>query len=386
MKSERLLFNGILLLIICFFGLGNRFQELQHETRAINIEVPVRVFKGDAFINDLTIDDFEIYEDGVMQNIEAVYLIKQQEITRKEEVIKEKHKPEINRTFILYFQIRDNLPEINEIIEYFFGNVLLPGDNLTIVSPVKTYHFKEEALDKLSKQEILNQMKAILRRDIKSGSSEYRSLVRHLETIIRTEGIGSLRDSMCMTVLRKLVALNAVNDPILYKLAEDLKNKNGQKHVFLFYQKNIIPIPTFLDETNRIEILHQDVSIDADKIERIFSDSSITCHFMFISNTPLYMLDIERSGAYETLELKMEDRSSDVFSAFRELAKTTGGLLTSSANAAFAFKEAVKASENYYLLYYSPKNYNPDGKFRNIRVKIKGKNYRVLHRAGYIAD
>lgn len=223
MKQKTLAVISLFFLFTCILCLSYELQELKHETRAINIEVPVRVFKGDTFIDDLSINDFEIYEDGVLQKIETVYLIQQKDIKRKEEVIKEKHKPEINRTFILYFQIRDNLPEINELIEYFFGNVLLPGDNLAIVTPVKSYHFKEEALDKLPKQKILNQLKALLRGDIKSGSSEYRSLVRHLETIIRTEGIGSLRDSMCMTVLRKLVALNAVNDPILYKLAEDLK-------------------------------------------------------------------------------------------------------------------------------------------------------------------
>jgi len=46
----------------------------------------------------------------------------------------------------------------------------------------------------------------------------------------------------------------------------------------------------------------------------------------------------------------------------------------------------MEASENYYLIYYKPKDYKSDGKFKKIKVKIKGKNYRVLHRAGYIAD
>lgn len=39
-----------------------------------------------------------------------------------------------------------------------------------------------------------------------------------------------------------------------------------------------------------------------------------------------------------------------------------------------------------YLLYYSPKDYQTDGKFRNIKVRVKGKSYRVNYRAGYIAD
>ena len=45
-------------------------QEIQHDALAINIEVPVRVFKGKIFIENLTIDDFEVYEEGVLQNVE----------------------------------------------------------------------------------------------------------------------------------------------------------------------------------------------------------------------------------------------------------------------------------------------------------------------------
>lgn len=47
---------------------------------------------------------------------------------------------------------------------------------------------------------------------------------------------------------------------------------------------------------------------------------------------------------------------------------------------------AALASENYYLLYYTPMNYKSDGKFKKIKVRIKGKKYKVTHRAGYIAD
>jgi len=35
---------------------------------------------------------------------------------------------------------------------------------------------------------------------------------------------------------------------------------------------------------------------------------------------------------------------------------------------------------------YTTKNYVADGKFKKIEVKVKGKKYRVTHRAGYIAD
>lgn len=49
-------------------------------------------------------------------------------------------------------------------------------------------------------------------------------------------------------------------------------------------------------------------------------------------------------------------------------------------------KSAVEASENYYLLYYTPVDYRPDGRFRKVTVKVRNGAYRVSHRLGYIAD
>ena len=74
-------------------------QDLQHEVTTLNIEVPVRVFQGDTFISDLTIADFEIFEDGKSQKIDAVYLIKRTEIERKDEI--KQFAPQTARTFFL---------------------------------------------------------------------------------------------------------------------------------------------------------------------------------------------------------------------------------------------------------------------------------------------
>ena len=81
-----------------------------------------------------------------------------------------------------------------------------------------------------------------------------------------------------------------------------------------------------------------------------------------------------------------QEISGGIFNTFREMSQSTGGLTESSANIAFTLEKAAAASENYYLLYYSPKNYVADGKFKEIKVRVKNQNYRVMHRAGYIAD
>ena len=43
----------------------NLFSQLeQHQVYVTNIEVPIRVFDKGTFVNDLTLQDFELYEDG----------------------------------------------------------------------------------------------------------------------------------------------------------------------------------------------------------------------------------------------------------------------------------------------------------------------------------
>jgi hypothetical protein len=47
-------------------------------------------------------------------------------------------------------------------------------------------------------------------------------------------------------------------------------------------------------------------------------------------------------------------------------------------------RTAAAAAESYYLVYYSPADSKPDGRFRQIEVKVKG-GYRVSHLAGYFS-
>ena len=128
------------------------------------------------------------------------------------------------------------------------------------------------------------------------------------------------------------------------------------------------------------------ISLDIEKVKQAFSDSSISIHFLYITKTPRDRLDIEEMGSGDARGVSWQDSSGDIFEAFKEMAEATGGLTDSSANIASSFKMAVNASENYYLIYYAPEGYKKDGKYREIKVKLKNKNYRITHRAGYFAN
>lgn len=360
-------------------------QEIQHEAIAINIEVPVRVFHLGKFIDNLTIDDFLLFEDGVEQKIEAVYLIKKTTIEREESGMENEDalmrfapKPTL-RQFVLVFEVIDYSPYLNDVIDYFFDRVFAPEDKLAVVTPLKTYHLNADLFAKKPQQEVAGELKEKLRYDIRKGNAEYKSIMRSI-----IQGDATYIDYYRLKSMRRL------EQGKLLDFAETLKGIEGQKNVFLMYQRDSVPSSNesignlaVSDYLYSIEDLEKDIAFDVEKVKQAFSDSMISAHFIYITNTEKYEQSILNMGPSGSTT---SDWSMHAFGALHEVAKATGGLTDSSANPAASFQKASDASENYYLLYYTPKNFVADGNFRNIKVRIKGKNYKIAHRAGYFAD
>lgn len=400
----------VFVMSIFVIGLAIFAQELQHEAISVNIEVPVRVFKGDTFVDTLTIDDFEVREDGVLQKIEAVYLIKGTNIEREETPEEEQQRsvPVTSRNFVLMFEINDYLPEVDEAIGYFFENVIAPGDTLIVSTPEQQYNLKSEALKNVPMTEIERMVKEKVQNDVRVGRAQYHTLVRQIRDILLGE-----REGADFTLVERLPriydlynqwkSLRYVEEENLIKFTDYLKKSGQQKHVFVFYQKEVLPamspkamieLEYSAQETPHILAMAQelfsfdkvDMSLDLKRVKEAFSDSSITSHFLYITKTQAYEMDISSRQGTGSGQIVMDEKQTEISVIFKEMAEATGGLVESSINAATALKRAVNASENYYLVYYSPKNYAADGKFKNIRVRVKSGNYRVTFRAGYISD
>lgn len=291
-------------------------------------------------------------------------------------------------------------------------NVLTSGDDLTIVTPLKTYKMRDETLRSMPKDRITTQLKEILRKDAWIGNSEYRNAVKDLEGVVRslssafleipdiTESAVSGYEGMDIdeklqvydVLLNKLESLRKIDQKGLLDFADFLKDTKGQKNVFLFYQREFIPQiePRIFDNmitmnqdnpaiqltgASLMDFFKRDISFNVDVVKQAYANSSIAIHFLYFTKVPKYIPGI-----------RMEEHSEDVFGAFNEISQATGGYAGSSSNPKFLFKQASDASENYYLLYYTPKDYTPDGKFREIDVKVKNAKYKIFHRAGYISD
>jgi hypothetical protein len=399
-------------------------QELIHSVSVINIEIPVRVYKGGSFVDNLTINDFEVYDNNELQEIQAVYLVKKatiqrEEISPREEVKSPPTRPQVSRQFALFFEMSDYLSDIDKTLDYFFDKVLLPGDSLIVLSPQKNYHLRSEALAQKPKDKVKEDLRGILRRDILVGGSEYRETIAAMRRILMGSGqgvdtkAGSAGRDMDQKLfdyslyLSKLESLRRVNEKGLLNFATFLKNMPGQKFVYMFYQKEMVPqfspnemmknqmeyqddASVMMKFLEMFELFNRDISFDVDAIKKAYADSSISVHFLFLTKTPAVQNDVEFSvdaakGVFAGAGVSMVERSEDIYGSFGEVARATGGIVDSSANAAAAFARAVDASENYYLIYYKPKKYAADGSFHELKVKVKTGSYRITHRAGYLA-
>ncbi len=115
----------IVILFFCLLALSLFPQERRHEVTVLNVSVSVRVLEGSQFIDNLTKDDFELYEDGKLQNIEALYLINKKNIVRQEAL--RGYYPSLARHYYLLFQITNYNPKFNDAIEYFIHNIIQPA-------------------------------------------------------------------------------------------------------------------------------------------------------------------------------------------------------------------------------------------------------------------
>ena len=385
--SRRIGSFGLLLLCAAMLAGQTGSSPQKHESVVVNIEVPVRVLKKDAFVDGLTLKDFEVFENGVRQNIEAVYLIRDRRVLREEKAAGAASRPPRSvRHYILSLDLKEYLPKIEDALDFFFTEVLGPEDTLVVSTPAKTYRFKPEALSRLPRPQIANQLKSKLKTDIQLGNSQYRNLMRdfyRLEEEDYPAELAEVKENMLFELAKQMRDLKEVTESQVMGFADTLKSLEGEKHVFLIFQKDVLPEHEFAED--RQMELFKPVDFDVEKIKRYFADASITIHCLYITKTPGFAqnpIDRVRSNP----AARPQDLSADIYATFKEMAAATGGLTESTTNPNFALRQAAEASSNYYLVYYRPLDYRADGRFQKIEVRVKGEGLKVIHRLGYIAD
>ena len=387
-------------------------QEQSHQLSVVNIEVPVRIFDGRNFVEGLIAEDFQVFENGIEQNIEALYLINKNDVAKKYDDWN--FDPELQRHFFLLFHVYEYDPKLGEAVHHLFEDVLLPEDSLSIITPLKSYALKAESFDNKPRNEIAKEFIGLLEKDISLGAAEYNGLIKELKKLVRQsyrivtwcQYPSDLEDSAdsdhmfgLQTALsqykstwNELERIRDFNQTRIMNIGKSLKHIRGQKNAFYFYQREYCPEPhpnlvitmmsiydAMASERQGIQdmFLHRNRQTDIEEKEiiKIFSDSSILFNFIFFDSRPK-----NTPG-----QIAWSEQSGDFFKALRSAAFATGGIVDTSTNPFVGFRKGIKATENYYLLYYTPKNLKADGTFRSIKVKLRDHSYEVTHRMGYFA-
>ena len=378
---------------------------------AAAVEVRVQVASGGRFVDDLRLADFSLLVDGQAQPLDALALVKNGTVARREGPgIAPAPRP---RSFTLLFQLVDWDPKLMEAVDHLFGAVLKPGDSLALVTPFRPYHLQGDALSKRSKAELSESMKDVLRKDVLRGGGEYRDLIAELRRLSRAIGGGSgisqddidtdptadaesgfgleMQIDRYRQALMKMEGIRLVDQAKLAAFANSLKPVRGQKTVVLFYQREFRPeiSPATM---NRLMSLYQDnpdilgnlmdlfqfykreKTFDADKIKQAFADAGIDFHFIFMEKK-----------SQRVFGATMREQSEDTYPGFVEIARATGGTAESSANPAVAFKHAAAASADYYVLSFVPEVTAGGAGFRKFDVQVDRAGCVVTNPLGFFA-
>jgi hypothetical protein len=369
------------------------------------VPVVVRVFEGNRFVPDLSLKDFAIEESDLPVSAEALFLVRKSTIERREG--RADVQPDLSRRIVLLFQLTEYDNKIPGALEFLFLKELLPSDTLEIQTPMHNYKLTAAALAAKPRDVLARELNGFVRKDIIEGGMAYNSALRDLKRSVRqiggvgrtglgdTEGEvddGTSLEQQLMQYgehLQQMESFRMVDEKKLVSFAEGMKSLRGQKLVFFLYQREFRPEinPQTLDtlvlnNQDRPDILaaletlfsayRRPINLNREPIIKAFADSGMYFNFLFMNRQP------ERISG-----INMREQSEDVYKALSDAAEATGGVTDTSQNAAVSLASALMATESSYILYYTTSTAAPPGTFINLKVSVKGKGYRVVHRAGY---
>jgi hypothetical protein len=377
-------------------------QEKPQESVTVTaVEVPVRVFDKNGFIGGLAKDDFEVFENGVKQDItgfEAVSrTISPVPVAMPEAVPQAPRK----RNFLLIFNVWDYTGQVGEAIDYFFKNIFSPGDRILILIEDKFFKIDTGAgiehtvselkgtlirFKKASRYEI---SRAFLNLDVQAT----RLVALYIDEMNGPEG--RTEDSWQATQLffdeyRRiwLDYRDRMLDPDrnLYRSAVKVLNRaDGEKWAICFQQRDLFPqlrssgnLERSLRDDWWAQILIMQMRKEMDivrnypqnAIREIFADANITFHL-------LLMKSIASRASNESRELELGDVDAEYENTLRGISRATGGLTVFSNKVAETLKEAAAKEDRHYLIVYQSKG-SSGVEERKIEVRVHREDAEVV--------
>ncbi len=401
-------------------------EKIREEVSVTNVEVPVRVFYKGKAVDNLTRDDFSIYEDKVAQTINGFFLkkrkIKVQEIgltTEKQEL--DSPSP---RFFVLVFRLTNYTAEIKKGVAYLFDNILRDQDQLLVFVNDKTVFFnrdykrvkREDILDNVLLEESVKANQRLvtyfvrIQRELEIAKTELRMVDtegRRTSNMARPEILANFLDRYLASWIEYKRKYLLPDIDKYYNFANFLEKIDKEKWVINFYQIEMFPKMKYSGELRRQiediinelmttrseesfywqtlsailteidEELNVAKDFHADEISKLFYKIDATCHSVFCG--------IQKEALSQDLEYRRV--STDIENSLREITTKTGGALISTNDLESALHSISEKEDIHYMLTYAPQDAKKIGE---IKVLVNNKNYDVFYdnkmRADYIKE
>ncbi|MFC2155018.1 hypothetical protein ACFLRB_00810 [Acidobacteriota bacterium] len=407
----------IILFISCF--LLSDQEKIQEEVSVVNVEVPVRVyFKGEPVPN-LTKNDFMLYADGQLTEINGFTELKRkiqvEDVRLETDIQRIVYKP---RLFVLIFNFTDIHTDIDKNIDYLFDKVLRKNDHLMVMAN-KAFVPEKVITDLKTEKEAL---KGLLKKDSRESqlllmrySSQAETLIRLYKTELAMRGCLNSPvhpETKCARLFReflekyyllykqykKTFLIPDINR--YYAFAKYLEKVKTEKWVINFYQyERFLKLKLDSQFRRRIDDLigalfnaesrRQNTSIVArtlqktlwkvdmemnvadefpvKEIGKLFMKINTTFHTIFMrSLTPSILEDFD----YKTV-------SSNIENSLREITRKTNGEIIGSNNLRKSLEKISHKEDILYLLTFEPEDDRKD--VRKIRIKMKNKAYKLIY-------
>jgi hypothetical protein len=366
----------------------------------VNVEVPVRVFLDGEPLDGLQKNDFQLYENNELQEINGFYPHrKKMHIQHTTMRADQKTVSLPPRYFVLVFRIFQYGQELQKGIDYLFANILRDQDQLLVLINDRTLALNQD-IWQIRRQEILDQ---VLQEEAAKASQELETYFQRIQQEVESSFVNfaSFNDFLqhYLEIPREFKSRYLVPDLDKFNnFIRHLEKIKAEKWVLNFYQikmfpkmKNSDPIRRQIDNmvalvdqyqgsfmatqfANQIgrlldtvdSELRMDNEFPAKEIGKMLLQVDTTYH-CFISS-------VGRNGLSENFENK--NAASDLENSLREITGRSGGKVTFSEDIGSALHAIEDKEDVYYVLTYISKKPESPGK---IMIKVNDARFRLLY-------
>lgn len=388
----------------------------QEEVTVTAVEVPVRVYSRGELVRDLAKDDFEVYENGVRQDVTHFEIISRKisAPTPSEPSLPDRQARASKRLFLLIFNIFDYNDPVGEAVDEFFRNIFRPGDQVVVLTEGRILSLERgqgtEGLA-LSVKEALRKFKAI-----STGATikNFRELNFEAERLLaQLRGLEAGRMSIATAMIRFFENFQRIWDEYRRQFLEfdvdfyrtlirRLKTVEGEKWAVAFQQREMFPkirsasrldneIRAWVDsqvdpqqqvDARMVQARQQELqrsfdvpsTLEPDELSNLFLAADFTFHIILLkSSRTMFSQDFE-----------LREVGQDYEELLTRISRATGGLADFSNLPAAALRQATETEDFHYLLVYSPRE-TAGGKKRAIEVKVRRPGLKVVSLKNYLA-